>query len=99
MLPLIAWHSAEPAELQEVAWAGTRDPNPAHQDHHPCVVKHNERSPRCEALSPTTSLNGGSFVSAFTSCLAAPHRPGPRVVGWDRGQGKGISQEGSPWSW
>lgn len=55
-------------------------------------------SPRCKAPSPTTPLEGGCFVSAFSPCLAPPRRPGPRVSGWGRGQGEGTRQEHSPGS-
>lgn len=53
-------------------------------------------SPPCKALSPTTPLEGGCFVSAFSSCLAVAHRPGPKVRGWGRGQGKGDQAGGQP---
>lgn len=60
--------------LQEVTQTGTRDPNSAHQGHYPPVVLWSYAlqgftaalSPRREPCSPTTHLEGGCFVSAFT---------------------------------
>lgn len=102
------WHPSaqhSSAELWEVVKASTRHPNPAHQGHHPPAVEHPARSRCCPVcpvrgpLSPTTPLEGGCFVSAFSPCLAAAHRPGPRVRGWGRGQSEGTRQEGSPGRW
>jgi len=48
---LMASCLTEPAEPREVARAGTGDPNPAHQGHHPPVVEHPARSCCCPISS------------------------------------------------